>query len=42
MTNSMKNFNLFMPLGPVPERPISTNPGLSFVPVSVFTFLCIA
>ena len=30
MTNSMKNFNLFMPLGPVPERQISANPGLNF------------
>ena len=35
MTNAMKNFNLFILLGPVPERQISTNPGLSFVPVSL-------
>ena len=25
-----------------PERPISTNPGLNFLPLFVFTFLCIA
>ena len=25
-----------------PERPISTNPGLNFLPLLVFTFLCIA
>ena len=29
-------------LGPVPERPISANPGVKFFIPFIFTFLCIA
>ena len=34
--------NIRIELGPVPERPISINPGLKFCSVSVILFLFIA
>ena len=42
MSNTMVHPCTTTSLGPVPERPISADPGLTFVPLFVFTFLCIA